>query len=328
MLYPSGKSSFTNDFGGENGNSPDGKTQDDRQETSDLYHFYFQEITRYPLLNANAEEELGCIILEGRKLLQICEDCGIIPPENLENLVNEAREIMITSNLKLVISIALKYHEPRIQPLDFIQLGNIGLIKAVDSFDYRKGTKFSTYATDKIRQPMLYEFHKAKTIKVSSRMDGLIKEIKKFVQEFSNANRELPSNDEIADGLDYSIVLVQECLEIMSWSYQPLNANPGSADDDLQLENALPNDDLSPEDNAYFAHRRQKIENALSHLPKQFRRVLESRFGLFGKEATLDKIGKKIGRTQERVRQMENKALAYLKQPLREEELQQFFDEL
>lgn len=299
------------------------------RKSEDLLHLYLKEVRLYPLLNSNAEKELGCLIWESREIFAICDQCGVEPLENLEELFLEAREIMVTSNLLLVISIASRYYNSHVKLMDFIQRGNIGLMKAVDGFDYRRNTKFSTYATPKIRQAMLSAYpSQSRTIKVPDKIDALMKKINKFSREFSSAKGRLPSESEIAEKLGCSIELVKECLEIQGWCFLSLDTNP-DRNDDRRLENSLVDDGaLFLEENAYLFHRQKIISGLIAGAPKSQGDTLKDRFGLSGKEKTLEEIAQEIKKSREWARKLEEKALAYLRHPSRRKKLKLLFDEL
>lgn len=305
------------------------ESEGNARDSEYLLRLYLKEVRQYPLLNPNAEKELGCLIWEGRKVFAICSQYGIDPPENLESLFQEAREIMITSNFRWVIKIAFRHRDSHVKPLDFIQQGNLGLMRAVDLFDYKRETRFSTHATPWISQAMLSAYpSQSRTIKVPCYIDELMKKIDKFSQEFAKGRGRFPSDNEIAEGLGRSIELVKECLKLKGWRFLSLNMSPIEKED-RQLENVLADDDaLSPEESAYLSHRRKIINELIASVPKSQGDVLKDRLGLSGKEKTLEEIAQEIKKTREWVRQLEKKALTYLRHPSRREKLKLLFEEL
>lgn len=311
------------------------EAQNDQGKAGDLVYSYLRSINRYPLLKPEAEREISCFIWESRKVFAFCEQYGIEPPENLEELFQEAREIMIILNLQLVFKIASPYQDFHLTFLDFVQQGNLGLMKAVDRFDYRRKTKFgtyakfSTYARYWIIESILYAFaYQSKYIHIAGHAEEMIIKIRKFISRFARANSRLPSPEEIAKNLSISIEDVQNCLEIDSWQFQSLHTAK-YPDSDRLLSDTLTDDKMpTPEENAYATHRRETIDDVLSDLPDRQEYVLKRRFGMEGPAAILEQIGDELKRTKEGIRQLEKRALTRLRHPSRAERLKPFFQEL
>ena len=300
----------------------------EKQRKGNAFYFYMEDAKKIPLLNTNAENELGCLIWQSREILATCEQYGLDPAGNIENLLSESREILTLSNLRLVISIALRYRDTHLQLLDFVQRGNIGLMKAVNRFDYQRKTRFSTYATPKIRQSILSAFPTAKPIKIPLHVDEAMRKITNFSKEFMVNRGRFPSDDEIAEELNLAVDLIREYREIKDWKFSSIEENPIESEYGYQLADILTDKDtLSPEDNAYQAHRRNAIGNIIAGIPKILGETLKSRLGFYGKEETLEAIGKKIRKTREWARQLEKKGLGRLKNSSRKPVLEQFYDE-
>lgn len=278
----------------------------DGVSTEDPVRMYLKEIGNISLLSVEDEIEFARRMGEGDE---------------------EAKKMLIESNLRLVVSIAKKYVGRGLSFLDLIQEGNIGLMKAVDKFDYQKGYKFSTYATWWIRQAItrgIADF--AKTIRVPVHM---VETINKTLRTSRVLMQELgrePTSEEIAKRMDIPVTKVEEVLKI---SRDPVSLEtPIGEEEDSHLGDFIEDDNaLSPADSAAFTMLRQELTEALSTLNDREREVIKLRFGLEdGTPRTLEEVGKEFNVTRERIRQIEAKALRKLRHPNRSRKLKEFLE--
>jgi RNA polymerase primary sigma factor len=274
--------------------------------TEDPVRMYLKEIGNISLLSVEDEISLAKKMSEGDE---------------------EAKKKLIESNLRLVVSIAKKYVGRGLSFLDLIQEGNIGLMKAVDKFDYQKGYKFSTYATWWIRQAItrgIADF--AKTIRVPVHM---VETINKTLRTSRVLMQELgrePSSEEIAQRMEIPVSKVEEVLKI---SRDPVSLEtPIGEEEDSHLGDFIEDDNaLSPADSAAFTMLKQELAEALSTLNDREREVIKLRFGLEdGTPRTLEEVGKEFNVTRERIRQIEAKALRKLRHPNRSRKLKEFLE--
>ena len=267
---------------------------------------YLKEIGRVPLLTSEEEIELAMRISENDQ---------------------EAKKRLSEANLRLVVSIAKRYVGRGMQFLDLIQEGNLGLIKAVDKFDYTKGFKFSTYATWWIRQAITRAIaDQARTIRIPVHMVETINKVKKTNSQLLHENGRDPTAEEIAEKLDMPVERVREILRV---AQEPVSLEtPIGEEEDSHLGDFIPDDDAqAPVDAASMALMREQLAEVLKTLTPREARVLSLRYGLEdGNPKTLEEVGKEFEVTRERIRQIEAKALRKLRHPSRSKKLRDFLD--
>ena len=272
----------------------------------DPVKMYLKEIGKVPLLTKEEEQELGKRMEEGDE---------------------SAKQELAAANLRLVVSIAKKYVGRGMLFLDLIQEGNLGLIKAVEKFDYTKGYKFSTYATWWIRQAITRSIaDQARTIRVPVHMvetiNKLIRVTRHLVQELGRE----PTVDEIADEMDMDPDKVREVKKI---AQEPVSLEtPIGEEEDSYLGDFIEDEDApSPSAAASFMLLQDQLDDVLDSLTDREKRVLELRFGVEdGRSRTLEEVGKEFGVTRERIRQIEAKALRKLRHPSRSKKLKDYLD--
>lgn len=267
---------------------------------------YLKEIGRVPLLTPEEEIELAIRISEGDE---------------------EAKKRLAESNLRLVVSIAKRYVGRGMQFLDLIQEGNLGLIKAVDKFDFTKGFKFSTYATWWIRQAITRAIaDQARTIRIPVHMVETINKVKKTSSQLLHNNGREATAEEIAKETDMP---VEKVREIMRVAQEPVSLEtPIGEEEDSHLGDFIPDDDaLAPADAASMMLLKEQLADVLKTLTPREEKVLSLRFGLEdGHPRTLEEVGKEFNVTRERIRQIEAKALRKLRHPSRSKKLKDFLD--
>lgn len=267
---------------------------------------YLKEIGRVPLLTPEEEIELAIKIAEGDI---------------------QAKKRLSEANLRLVVSIAKRYLGRGMQFLDLIQEGNLGLIKAVEKFDYTKGFKFSTYATWWIRQAITRAIaDQARTIRIPVHMVETINKVKKVSTQILHEKGHEPSSEEIAEKLDISVEKVREIVRV---AQEPVSLEtPIGEEEDSHLGDFIPDSDTpAPVDEASHALLKEQLEEVLSTLTPREAKVLRLRFGLEdGKSRTLEEVGSEFKVTRERIRQIEAKALRKLRHPSRSKKLKDYLD--
>lgn len=272
----------------------------------DPVRVYLKEIGRVPLLTSEEEIELAIRISDDDK---------------------KAKQRLAEANLRLVVSIAKRYVGRGMQFLDLIQEGNLGLIKAVEKFDYTKGFKFSTYATWWIRQAITRAIaDQARTIRIPVHMVETINKVKKTSSQLLHKNGHDPSAEEIAEELDMSPDKVREILRL---AQEPVSLEtPIGEEEDSHLGDFIPDDEaLSPADAASISLLKEQLAEVLKTLTPREEKVLSLRFGLEdGHPRTLEEVGKEFNVTRERIRQIEAKALRKLRHPSRSKKLRDFLD--
>ena len=270
----------------------------------DPVRMYLREIGKIPLLTYEQELDLAKKILDGNEA---------------------AKQKLAESNLRLVVSIAKKYVGRGMQFLDLIQEGNMGLIKAVEKFDYTKGYKFSTYATWWIRQAITRAIaDQARTIRIPVHMVETINKLIRTSRHLLQQNGREPSPEEIAKEMEVS---VEKVLEIQKIAQDPVSLEtPIGEEDDSHLGDFIQDDDSpSPQESASYTMLREQLDEVMSTLTPREAKVLRLRFGLDdGKARTLEEVGKEFKVTRERIRQIEAKALRKLRHPSRSKKLKEY----
>lgn len=272
----------------------------------DPVRMYLKEIGKVPLLQPDEEIEIA---------------------KHIELGDEYAKKRLIESNLRLVVSIAKKYLNRGMFFLDLIQEGNMGLIKAVDKFDYRKGYKFSTYATWWIRQAITRSIaDQARTIRVPVHMVETINRMNRIQRSMLQTLGRQPTPDELAEEMHISVDKVREILKV---AQDPVSLEtPIGEEEDSHLGDFLPDDEvLSPSDSTSYNLLREQLMKVLETLTDREKKVLMLRFGLIdGRPHTLEEVGRTFDVTRERIRQIEAKALRKLRHPSRSKSLKDFLD--
>jgi len=297
--------------------------------SNDTVGLYLKEMARVPLLST--EEEIALAIrLEAGLACEVKLKKDANSPQALEwRLTIEdgvnARDHLIKANTRLVVSIAKRYMSRGVPFLDLIQEGNLGLMKAVEKFDYRRGFRFSTYATWWIRQTITRAIaDQGRTIRVPVHMSDRIRRLYRVARQLEQEYGRKPTPDEIATEMQVEPRKVQWMLRV---SWQPLSLeHPVGEDEDSELGNFIENDTVpTPTQYAYDNLLREKIEAVLSTLTPREARILRLRFGLQnGRCYTLEEVGQKFGLTRERIRQIEGRALRRLRHPRRARQLRDY----
>ncbi len=274
----------------------------------DPVKIYLKEIGRVPLLTAEEEIQISEKMSGGN-----------------EAEAAKARNRLSEANLRLVVSIAKKYVGRGMSFLDLIQEGNLGLLKAVEKYDYTKGFKFSTYATWWIRQAITRAIaDQARTIRIPVHMVETITKVKKASSQLLHQNGHDPSPEEIAAYLDMPVERVREIMRI---SQDPVSLEtPIGEEEDSHLGDFIPDEDaLAPQEAASQAALKQQINQVLSTLTEREEMVLRLRFGLIdGRSRTLEEVGQQFKVTRERIRQIEAKALRKLRHPNRSSKVKDY----
>lgn len=275
-------------------------------KVNDPVRMYLKEIGRVSLLNAQQEVDLALKIEQGDE---------------------EAKQKLAEANLRLVVSIAKRYVGRGMQFLDLIQEGNMGLMKAVEKFDYRLGFKFSTYATWWIRQAITRAIaDQARTIRIPVHMVETINKLIRIQRQLLQDLGREPLPEEIGAEMDMATTKVRDILKI---AQEPVSLEtPIGEEDDSHLGDFIEDSDAtSPEDHASYELLKEQLENVLDTLTDREENVLRLRFGLDdGRTRTLEEVGKVFGVTRERIRQIEAKALRKLRYPSRSKQLKDFLE--
>jgi RNA polymerase primary sigma factor len=297
--------------------------------SNDTVGLYLKEMARVPLLNNEEEVAIACRIEAGREAnKKLTKRPDHSKADEWVCLVQDgldARDHLIKANTRLVVSIAKRYITRGVPFLDLIQEGNLGLIKAVEKFDYRRGFRFSTYATWWIRQTITRAIaDQGRTIRVPVHMSDRIRRLYRVARDLEQANGRKPTMDEIAGAMEVDVRKIQWMLRV---SWQPLSLeHPVGEDDDSELGNFIENDTTpTPTEATHDQMLKEKIEQLLTTLTPREARILRLRFGLQnGRSYTLEEVGQKFGLTRERIRQIEGRALRRLRHPRRSRQLRDY----
>ncbi|MDR7481022.1 MAG: RNA polymerase sigma factor RpoD [Armatimonadota bacterium] len=292
---------------------PKGKEEDEEAiaeaegvSIDDPVRMYLKEIGKVPLLTQAQEVALA---------------------QRMEKGDEEAKRKLIEANLRLVVSIAKKYVGRGMLFLDLIQEGNLGLIRAVEKFDWRKGYKFSTYATWWIRQAITRALaDQARTIRIPVHMVETINKLVRISRQLLQELGREPTAEEIAEAMGMSVERVREINKI---AQEPISLEtPIGEEEDSHLGDFIEDHDaLAPAEAASFTMLKEQLENVLETLSPRERKVLKLRFGLDdGRPRTLEEVGREFGVTRERIRQIEAKALRKLRHPSRSKRLKDFIE--
>jgi RNA polymerase primary sigma factor len=321
---------------GQAGEGPDESDQADQEAyfdtvaIDDTIGLYLKEIGRVPLLTAEEEVTLAKRMEAGQVALEKLNEDGLDPEERfelrkvmLDGLA--AREHLIRANSRLVISVAKKYIGRGVPFLDLIQEGNIGLIRAANKFNYRLGHKFSTYATWWIRQAVTRAIaDQSRTIRVPVHMGDQINKLLRTSHRLTQELGREPTSEELAGALEIPTRKAEEMLRV---ARRPLSLEmPTDDEGDSELGDFIEDEDISaPDEEVTSAMLRELLQVILRDLPPREVRILQLRYGLVdGETYTLEEVGKKLGVTRERVRQIEAQALSRLRHPTHARKLRDF----
>ena len=303
-----------------------------RAATSDLFRIYLREIGRVPLLTAEDEVELAKAIEAGlfaeEKLGGGFPMLGAVNGD-LELLVGEgvkAKQRLIEANLRLVVSIAKRYIGRGLVFLDLIQEGNLGLIRAVEKFDYTRGYKFSTYATWWIRQAITRAIaDQARTIRVPVHMVETINKLARVQRQLHQELGREATSDEIAAEMGLE---TERVAEIQRIAQEPVSLQSPIGEEESDLGDFIEDADaVVPIEAAAFIMLQNQLERVLDQLGEREQRIIQLRFGLTdGHPRTLEEVGREFGVTRERIRQIESKTLAKLRHPSRAQMLREYLD--
>jgi RNA polymerase primary sigma factor len=298
--------------------------------SDDTISLYLKEMARVPLLTAEEEVTLAREFEQGRhsRAVMTREGCSREERERLGHLVHRgerARDHLIRANTRLVVSIAKRYLGQGVPFLDLIQEGNLGLIKAVEKFDYHRGHRFSTYATWWIRQAITRALaDQGRVIRLPVHLSDRIRKVYQVAQQLEQDWGRKPSPEEIAEELALPPQKVQWMLRV---SQRPLSLEkPVGEEEDSELGSFIEDENTpTPTDTAYHHILQEKLEDILTSLTPREARILRLRFGLQdGRSYTLEEVGQKFGLTRERIRQIEHEALDRLRHPSRSRQLRDY----
>jgi RNA polymerase primary sigma factor len=310
----------------------DGDDLGRRAPTSDLVRIYLREIGRVPLLTAEEEVELAKSIEAGLFAEEKVARAAIISAgerTDLELLARDgvrAKQRLIEANLRLVVSIAKRYVGRGMLFLDLIQEGNLGLIRAVEKFDYTKGYKFSTYATWWIRQAITRAIaDQARTIRIPVHMVETINKLVRVQRQLHQDLGREPSPDEIGKEMGLP---PERVIEIQRVAQEPVSLQSPIGEEDSDLGDFIEDADaVVPIEAAAFILLQDQLEGILGSLSDREQRIIQLRFGLTdGHPRTLEEVGREFGVTRERIRQIESKTLAKLRHPTRAQMLREYLE--
>jgi RNA polymerase primary sigma factor len=305
--------------------------------TGDPVRMYLKEIGKVPLLTAAQEVDLAMKIeagLEAAARLDDAENSGttLDRPEarrlrRIEQVGLDAKQQLVEANLRLVVSIAKRYVGRGMLFLDLIQEGNLGLIRAVEKFEYTKGFKFSTYATWWIRQAITRAIaDQARTIRIPVHMVETINKLIRVQRQLLQELGREPTPEEIGEKMEMTADRVREILKI---SQEPVSLEtPIGEEEDSQLGDFIEDGEaVVPPDAASFSMLQEQLSKVLDGLAERERKVIELRFGLVdGHPRTLEEVGREFGVTRERIRQIESKTLCKLRHPSRSSKLKDYLE--
>jgi RNA polymerase primary sigma factor len=302
--------------------------------TSDPVRMYLKEIGRVPLLTAEEEVDLAKAVEAGLFAAQKLATSPRLPDrlrrelEAVELDGRNAKKRLVESNLRLVVSIAKRYVGRGMQFLDLIQEGNLGLIRAVEKFDYTKGYKFSTYATWWIRQAITRAIaDQARTIRIPVHMVETINKLVRLQRQLLQQLGREPTPEEIGQEMDMT---PERVLEILRLSQEPVSLETpiGEEEEGSHLGDFIEDSDaVVPLDAASFILLQEQLEGALTTLSEREKQVIKLRFGMTdGHPRTLEEVGREFGVTRERIRQIESKTLSKLRHPSRAQQLKDYLE--
>lgn len=316
-----------------------------KSETENLLNLYLKEIAPIPLLTKAEEVIYGKMVMEGQRIEEIMNkmeaELGHVPTlEQLSKKLNisvaDIRKVkkdaalgsnkLITSNLRLVVSIAKKYKEKGLSFDDLIQEGNLGLMRAVEKFDPGRGYKFSTYATWWIRQAISRGLSiKSRTIRLPLHIVEATQKIKKAIRKITQEKGRRPTSEELAVELEMS---VEKLRTISKAAIEPISIDTKlKGDDDVYVKDLIPNTEESPEDYVIKEAMKDKIDQVLECLTDKERDMIRMRFGLDdGQQKSLQEVADEFNLTRERVRQIVNLAMKKLRNPEKMKTLAGFLD--
>lgn len=307
-----------------------------QQNSNDPVRLYLKEIGEIPLLKLDEEKKYGKAVYEMRVAQQYLNDCtekGIIldkkEQKNTEKVIQKGRfasDKLTEANYRLVVATAKKYEKSGMNFLDLIQDGNMGLMRAVEKFDYTKGFKFSTYATWWIKQAITRSIaEKSRTIRIPVHMNETINKMNRAKRELTQILSREPSDKEIADRLGENVEKIQHIKNI---SRDPMSLEtPVGEEEDSSLGDFISDpSSITPHEFMERENLESLLDEALESLTDREEKVLRMRSGLYdGHEYTLEEVGKEFGVTRERIRQIENKAKQKLKTPALKEKFKHYY---
>lgn len=304
-----------------------------RISSDDTVGLYLKEMSRVPLLSVEEELELAkrieCAKQSKRDLARLNGHGNPARRAELENAIRDgelAREHLIKANTRLVVSIAKRYMGRGVPFLDLIQEGNLGLMKAVEKYEYQRGFRFSTYATWWIRQTITRAIaDQGRTIRVPVHMVDRIRQLYRTTHEMEQKLGRIPTSEELAEEIGVNTNKVEWMMRV---SWLPLSLESPINDDEEDSELGMFIEDQitpTPIQSTYANLLREKVQEVLDTLPPREARILRLRFGLdSGRAYTLEEVGQKFGLTRERIRQIESKALRRLRHPRRARQLKDY----
>jgi RNA polymerase primary sigma factor len=333
VIYPDDEVEEPLDDGPESETDMDPAVSFSRVPSDDTISLYLREMSQVPLLNMEEEISLAKRYEAGRaardQLIKTGDACPVDERVRLEFVEEDgllAREHLIKANTRLVVSVAKRYTSRGVPFLDLIQEGNLGLMKAVEKFDHRRGFRFSTYATWWIRQTITRSIaDQGRTIRVPVHMVDRIRVMYKSIHMLEQKLGREPTIDELAELMETPKQKVEWMIQV-SWLPLSLETPINDDEDESELGNFVEDKETpTPSQSVYTKLLSEKIEEILESLPFREARILRLRFGLDnGRFYTLEEVGRKFGLTRERIRQIETKALRRLRHPRRSGQLREY----